>query len=101
VDERQETVGNPKIAIEVLSPSTVNYDLGTKARWYWKVSSLIDLIFVEQDRIAIEYWHRASDGDWRRTTIEDASSTLKIDSVNIAFRVKKIYAGVELPHAGE
>jgi Uma2 family endonuclease len=101
VDERQETVGNPKIAVEVLSPSTVNYDLGTKARWYWKVSSLTDLIFIEQDRIGIEHWHRASDGDWRRTTIEDASSTLKIDSVNIAFPVKEIYVGVELPHGGE
>jgi Uma2 family endonuclease len=101
LDAKRDTVTNPKIAVEVLSPSTMNYDLGVKARLYWAVASLSDLIIIEQDKIEIEYWHRANDGEWKKTIIEDPNGILKIESVSCEIPVSEIYEGVELPPDGE
>jgi Uma2 family endonuclease len=101
LDARRDTVTNPKIAVEVLSPSTINYDLGLKARLYWAVASLTDLIFIQQDKVEIEYWHRANDGEWKKTLVEDPTGILKIESVSCEISVTEIYEGVDLPPAGE
>jgi Uma2 family endonuclease len=97
VDDLEDTITNPKIAVEVLSPSTRNRDLGEKARLYWDVPSLSDLIFVEQDSIGIEHWHRASDSDWRRIVIKEPDGILKIASLNCEIPVSQLYLGAELP----
>jgi Uma2 family endonuclease len=49
LDEKRDTVTNPKLMVEVLSPTTRNYDLGDKTRAYLELSSLTDLLLVEQD----------------------------------------------------
>jgi Uma2 family endonuclease len=95
VDDREDTITNPKITVEVLSPSTRNRDLGEKARLYWEVSSLSDLIFIEQDKIGIEHWQRTSDNDWKRTVVREPEGALKIESLNCEIPVREIYAGVE------
>jgi Uma2 family endonuclease len=96
VDEREDTITNPKVAVEALSPSTRNRDLGEKARLYWDVPSLSDLIFIEQDIIGIEHWQRSSDGDWRRTVIKDPGDVLKIASLNCEIPMSQLYLGAEI-----
>ena len=100
-DNKRDTVVNPKIAVEVLSPSTSNYDLGAKARLYWTVPSMTDLIFVEQEKVWIEYWFRVPGGKWDKAILESLSDNLKIDSINCEIPVSDIYDGVELPPADQ
>jgi len=101
VDGHEDTITNPKLVVEVLSPTTRNHDLGDKARLYWKVPSLSDVIFVEQDRIGIEHWHRTSDGGWRSTDMEDPDGILSIESLNSKIPVAQLYQGVKLPAASQ
>lgn len=100
-DGQKDTIANPKLAIEVLSPTTRDHDLGNKARLYWDAPSLTDLIFIEQERIWIEYWHRVTDGDWKKTLLTDANGILKIESLNCEIPVARLYLGAELPAACE
>src|SRR5579863_7310125 len=44
LEQRDETVTNPKIVVEVLSPASRNVELGGKARMYTRVPSLTDLL---------------------------------------------------------
>jgi Uma2 family endonuclease len=101
VDGKNDAITNPKIVVEVLSPSTMDYDLGTKTRLYWAVASLTDLILIRQDRIWIEHWFRTPNGKWDHTLIEDPAGILKIESANIEIPVTEIYTGVELPPPNE
>ena len=101
VDTKKDTITNPKVAVEVLSPSTMNRDLGVKARLYWKVASLTDLIFIEQEKVGIEHWFRLASGKWDSTILEDAGEVLKIESIGCEIPVRELYDGVELPPAGE
>ena len=101
LDAKKETVTNPKIAVEILSPSTLNYDLGVKARLYWAVPSLTDLIFVEQNKVWLECWFRVPGGKWDKTILESLGDILKIESINCEIPVSAIYDGVELPPADQ
>jgi Uma2 family endonuclease len=96
-DGRQDTVTNPKIIVEVLSPTTLNYDLGAKTRMYWKIASLTDLLFIDQEKVWIEYWFRSPGGKWDHLEFESLSDTVHIVSSAIDIPVTEIYAGVELP----
>jgi Uma2 family endonuclease len=98
-DEHDDTLTNPKLVVEVLSPTTQEYDLGIKARLYLKVPSLSDLVIIEQDRIWIEHWHRSADGGWKNTVLEDPDGILNIESLNCRIPVAAIYLGVEFPGA--
>lgn len=91
-----ETLVNPKVIVEVLSPTTRNYDLGDKARLYWQLPSLAGLLLVDQDRVWIEYWSREPGGKWERDVITDLADVVKIRALECELPVSEIYAQVEL-----
>jgi Uma2 family endonuclease len=97
-DEHKDTITNPKLVVEVLSPSTRKYDLGVKIHLYLKVPVLSDLLLVEQDKVWIEHWYRSTDGGWKNTVLE--GGILEITSLNCQIPLSDIYLGVELPAAG-
>ena len=53
---------NPTVIIEVLSPSTKNYDRGEKFRLYRDIPSLKEYILVDSESISIEAFHINSSG---------------------------------------
>ena len=60
-----DVVANPKIVVEVLSPSTEAYDRGEKWEAYQRIPSLTDYLLVSQSAAQIEHYQRESDGSWR------------------------------------
>jgi len=97
LDAKKETVTNPKLVVEVLSPNTMNYDLGEKLRHYWAIPSMTDVLLIAQDRVWIEYWFRQPGGEWRKKLIENIEDTLRVESVDCQIPVADFYAGVEFP----
>jgi Uma2 family endonuclease len=95
-DARQDTITNPSLIVEILSPSTEDRDLGIKARLYWKIASLTDLLFIDQDKVWIEYWFREPGGKWDRQDLESLTDTLRIASSGAEIPLTEIYAGVKL-----
>lgn len=49
-----ETLVNPTLLVEILSPSTENYDRGTKAKLYRAIPSLRELLIVSQDSYDVD-----------------------------------------------
>lgn len=60
-DEHVDTLLNPKIVIEVLSPSTEAYDRGDKFAHYRTLDSLTDYLLIAQDKPRIEHYRRSGD----------------------------------------
>src|SRR5258708_37256031 len=63
-DKLKDTTLNPRVIIEVLSPSTQNYDRIGKFRYYPSISTLQDYVLLAQDRINAEHYARQTDGSW-------------------------------------
>jgi Uma2 family endonuclease len=69
-DNRKDTVTNPVVLIEVLSPSIENYDRGRKFEQYRTIETLQEYVVVAQDRVHIEHYVRQDNngGIYRRAT---------------------------------
>ena len=61
--EDKNTVTNPTVVVEVLSPSTEDYDRGEKFAQYRTMSSLRHVVFIHHEVAKVDVWTRA-DNDW-------------------------------------
>jgi Uma2 family endonuclease len=65
-DKKGHTVVNPQVIVEVLSPSTEDYDRGEKLEHYKRIDSLQEVVLIAHDERSIEVMRRDEDG-WSRT----------------------------------
>lgn len=90
-DERGDTLLNPLVLVEVLSPSTEAYDRGYKARAYRLVPSLACHVLLAQDRPAAEIYSRSGD-QWVVVDVEGIGASLEIPALGFALPMAEIYA---------
>ena len=81
---------NPVLLLEVLSPSTRDYDLGAKRQHYQQIVSLRHLLFFDQPERQVWHDQRLPDGLWETA----AYSTGSVDLAGLggAISVDEIYA---------
>ncbi|MBI4751758.1 MAG: Uma2 family endonuclease [Acidobacteria bacterium] len=89
-----DTLENPQLLIEVLSPITQDYDRGGKFEQYRAISSFVEYLLVAQDRIHIEHHVREADGAWRMTETNDVKGQVTLRLVPITLVVREIYARI-------
>src|SRR5829696_6777349 len=98
-DDSVDTLLNPTVIIEVLSPSTERYDRGEKFAHYRRLESLREYILIAQDIRRIDHYRR--DGDtWVLTEVSGPDSVLVISSLSCTLRLSDLYDRVEFPPAG-
>lgn len=98
-DNQFDTLTNPTIIIEVVSPSTEAYDRGVKFAHYRKLESLKDYVLVSQDRMMVEHFVRSGEkGDqWLLTESSEPNSLLYLTSIDCTVALRDIYDKVEFP----
>ena len=96
-DDQQHTVLNPKVIIEVLSPSTEAYDRGDKFTQYREIETFDEYILISQTRPNVESLLRQPDGAWSILNFTGIEATAKIRSMQIEIPLTEIYAEIEWP----
>jgi Uma2 family endonuclease len=94
-DEKRDTITNPVIIVEVLYPTTRNYDRGDKFASYRRLASLKEYVLIDPDTFHVEHFVR-KEGSWEFTETEDSQANLLLPSFGIAIPLADIYAKVEL-----
>lgn len=94
-DAETDTLLNPVVIVEILSPSTESYDRDEKFTHYRRLDSLQEYVLIAQDRMRVEQWRRDGD-DWPRTVVEGADAVLRLPSLDCAVPLTEIYERVEL-----
>jgi Uma2 family endonuclease len=74
-DRKGHTAVNPRLVIEVLSPSTEDYDRGEKLDQYKRVESLQEVVLISHDERCVEIVRRSGDG-WVRSEHRDGAPRL-------------------------
>ena len=82
---------NPILLIEVLSPSTEAYDRGKKFQIYRHMASLKEYILIAQDSPHIERYYINKAGNWELSDIIGLDNTLNLISVPYQFVMRDIY----------
>ncbi len=94
--ERNDTVTNPGLIVEVLSPSTEAYDRGKKFEFYRTIDSLQEYVLVDQSRMYVERHRPLGLGRWEMTAFTAPEDVLSLESVDVELTLAAIYDGVEL-----
>jgi Uma2 family endonuclease len=95
LDGQLDTLVNPNLIIEVLSPSTEAYDRGRKFESYRSIESLRQYLVVSSDRVHADLFTRASDGQWSLSEASQLQDTLDIRSVGCTLKLSDLYDKVE------
>ena len=93
----EDTITNPRVVVEVLSPSTERYDRGAKFRNYQQLPSVQEYVLVSQDEPLCERFTRQADGTWVFTSFVGMDAVLALTSVPVQVPLADLYAGVEFP----
>lgn len=78
-DVKQHTIINPSVVVEILSPSTEDYDRGEKLLNYQQIDSLREVVLVSHDARRIDIWRRAEKGWYLVANPEDVAVLESID----------------------
>jgi Uma2 family endonuclease len=96
LDDDQWNVLNPSILIEVLSPSTKNYDRGEKFQLYKDIPSLKEYILVSSEKMSVEVF-RLQGGAWESHEYSDPLGGIRVRSLRLSIPLAEIYEGADLP----
>jgi len=89
-DAHIDTLLNPTVLIEVLSPSTEAYDRGGKFAHYRKIPSLREYLLVTQDQPIIERYQRQGDV-WILSEAEGLDASVSLESIGCILSLREVY----------
>ncbi len=95
-DEKNDTITNPVLIIEVLSETTKDYGRGEKFEHYRTIESFREYIFVAQDKCHVEHYTRQPDNRWLLAETNLPSDTIQLKSVKCQLALQEVYGKVNL-----
>jgi Uma2 family endonuclease len=95
------TYTNPKLVIEVLSPSTRKFVQTRKFNRLQELPSFEEYLLIEQDEPRVETRYRQPGGHWGIDFAVGMESAISLRSLSIALPLTEIFGGVTFPPDAE
>lgn len=89
-DEIADTITNPRVIVEILSPSTADYDYGGKFALYRRLPSFEEYLLVAQDEPRVEVFRRTPDGRWMLSTYQGLDATIPVECLDLSIPMREI-----------
>ena len=100
-DSKRDTLLNPLIVIEILSPSTERYDRGKKFQNYRTIPTLQEYILISQDEHHIEHYANQNDGNWLLTSYDGMSAGCYLKAIDCTLALDDVYNKVDIEPSDE
>ncbi|MEL6408472.1 MAG: Uma2 family endonuclease [Chloroflexota bacterium] len=91
IEDRTDIITNPKLIIEVLSPSTALEDRNVKLDEYTAIDSVQEYLLISQDEAKIERYLRQDSGDWLYSKVKGLDAILALPSLGITLDLALVY----------
>jgi len=97
ISDELDTLLNPTLIVEVLSPSTESYDRGTKFQHYRTLDSLQEYVLISQDSARIESFTRQPGGTWVLREAVGLEAAIDLTSIQCTLALADVYEKITLP----
>jgi len=100
--ERQKgtaiTAKAPALILEVLSPTTRNYDLTTKRKEYFFIPTLRHYLLLDSETVSVMLYSRQDSQPWPREPqyFSSLDARIHIPDLDINLEMKELYDGTDL-----
>ena len=95
IDNEVDTLLNPAVIIEILSPSTANYDRGAKFDLYREIESLKEYILIDSSTIHFVHYVKNPDSTWTLSESKDVNAPFYITTIGLQISLSHVYNGDE------
>lgn len=92
-EKDDHAITNPAILIEVLSPTTADYDRGAKFDHYKTIPELREYLVIFADRKRVEHRKRVGDSQWLIT--DHIGGEVFLESAGVRLEIEEIYENLE------
>jgi Uma2 family endonuclease len=86
---------NPAVIIEILSPSTKNYDRGEKFKLYRDIPTLKEYMLVDSESIHMEVFRLNEKRHWELEEFNSLNDNVLINAIRETLSLSEIYDGVK------
>ncbi|XZN96804.1 MAG: Uma2 family endonuclease [Microcoleus sp.] len=100
-NNRQDTVMNPQVIIEVLSKSTKAYDRSDKFKFYQTIPTFQEYILIDQSQVYIEQYCKLANKRWSYTQYDDEDTALVFSSFQVEVALADVYEKVDFEAENE
>ena len=84
--------------IEVISPSSYDYDVKTKRQYYASMDTVRDYLVIYQDEVFVTIYSRDdADQPFSVSDVEGPDGMLYIPSIDISIALEELYRNVRFP----
>jgi Uma2 family endonuclease len=91
---RELAVRDPRVVIEVLSPSTMSFDRFKKVLEYQTISTLTHILLVDTEVPRIDVLARAANETWTSTRYEGLDSKIDLPSIKASLSLAEVFEGL-------
>lgn len=95
-EEDKMSLTNPSVIIEVLSPTTKEYDRTTKFRLYRDIPTFQEYILIDSRSVLVEHHYKDLNGQWICRTSDQFTDSLAIKTAGVSLLLSDVYKGTEL-----
>jgi Uma2 family endonuclease len=92
---RRDTILNPFMMAEVLSPSTRSYDKDEKFAAYRTISTFREYLLIEQSKMHVEHYVKNEQKRWTFFEYDDAEEVVSFNSISFQITLADLYDKVE------
>ena len=94
-NNRENTITNPLLVVEVLSPSTARFDKATKFEYYRTLPSFKEYVLIHQDLRRVSVWTKQADGAWLPKDYVGDEATAVLHSIqDCPMPLARLYKGI-------
>lgn len=87
---------NPTVIIEILSPSTRNYDMGGKFELYRDIPTLKEYVLIDTAAIHVSAFRINENNHWELEEYKNIQEVLQVKAVQASIPLTEIYEGVKI-----
>jgi Uma2 family endonuclease len=91
-----DNLTNPATIIEILSPSSKDYDRGTKFNFYRLIKTLKEYILIDSGSVHVELFVKQPDKSWNLKEFKQLTDNLFISTINFQLSLSNLYDDVQL-----
>ena len=97
VDAEVDTLLNPTLIVEVLSPTTEAWDRGGKFEDDQQIPALQEYLLIAQDRPRVEQYARQAEGRWHLTVATGLDGMVSLPSIGCELTLREVYRRINFP----
>ncbi len=90
-----EVLVNPSLIVEILSPSTENFDLTDKFTYYKSIETFTEYLLISQDRPHVVLYTKQDEQVWLHREYNDLSAAVYLSSLDCEISLAEIYLDIE------